>query len=243
MTRGQVGGHLHRARLRGEGRGRQDRGREALGAPARPRPRRRPRPHRRVASGRTTAGTIAWRRSATASSTAGSDFAAPDAHRRRRSWPSWRRSCRWRRCTSPTTWRRSAPCSPAPPELPQVACFDTAMHRDHPAGRADVRAARGAGRRRASAATASTACRTSTSPALLPRFDAARGARARRWCSTSATAPACARSRAGRSIASTMGFTGVDGLPMGTRSRRPRSRRDALPDGRSAAWTRARSRS
>ena len=41
--------------------------------------------------------------------------------------------------------------------------------------------------------------------------------RARSSCCTSATAPACARWTNGRSVASTMGFTAADGLPMGTR--------------------------
>ena len=40
---------------------------------------------------------------------------------------------RWRRCTSRTISRRSARCSHARPELPQVACFDTAFHRGHSA--------------------------------------------------------------------------------------------------------------
>ena len=66
-------------------------------------------------------------------------------------------------------------------------------------------------------ATASTGCPTSTSRSVLPDVDATAAARARRSCCTSATAPACARSPAGKSVASTMGFTAVDGLPMGTR--------------------------
>ena len=40
---------------------------------------------------------------------------------------------RWRRCTSRTTSRRSARCCARSPELPQVACFDTAFHRGHDA--------------------------------------------------------------------------------------------------------------
>ena len=38
---------------------------------------------------------------------------------------------RSRRCISPTIWRRSARCWRALPDLPQVACFDTAFHRGH----------------------------------------------------------------------------------------------------------------
>jgi acetate kinase len=58
---------------------------------------------------------------------------------------------------------------------------------------------------------------------------------------TSAMAPACARCN-GRSVATTMGFTAVDGLVMGTRCGSDRSGRPALPDGRTG-WTRGRSRS
>ena len=42
-----------------------------------------------------------------------------------------RDSYRWRRCTSPTTSRRSAILQRQPQVL-QVACFDTAFHRGHP---------------------------------------------------------------------------------------------------------------
>ena len=69
---------------------------------------------------------------------------------------------------------------------------------------------------RACGATASTACPTSTSPARCRRSTRAPRPAARS-SRTSATAAACARWSAGRSVASTMGFTAVDGLPMGTR--------------------------
>ncbi|MCK7501564.1 MAG: formate/nitrite transporter family protein [Comamonadaceae bacterium] len=55
------------------------------------------------------------------------------------------------------------------PQLPQVACFDTAFHRRPALVRADLRAAPGTGRRGRAAATASTACRTSTSRSVWPR--------------------------------------------------------------------------
>ena len=65
-----------------------------------------------------------------------------------------------------------------------------------------------------------------------------RSARRRGWSSPiSATAPACAPCTTARSVASTMGFTAVDGLMMGTRCGRARSRRAALPDGGARAWT------
>ena len=70
---------------------------------------------------------------------------------------------------------------------------------------------------RACGATASTACRTSTSPACCRRLDPQGGGRPHASSRTWATAAACARWSAGRSVASTMGFTAVDGLPMGTR--------------------------
>ena len=103
------------------------------------------------------------------------------------------------------------------PELPQIACFDTAMHRTFPRVEQmfalppewEEEGVRRYGLHGLSYEYIATG---------LPRIDAARRRGARRWCFTSATAPACARSSAGRSVASTMGFTGVDGLPMGTRS-------------------------
>ena len=42
-------------------------------------------------------------------------------------------SCRWRRCTSRTIWRRSRRSWTRRPHLPQIACFDTAFHRSQPA--------------------------------------------------------------------------------------------------------------
>ncbi len=52
---------------------------------------------------------------------------------------------------------------------------------------------------------------------MLPQLDPRGRDRAAPWSATWATAPACAHCPAGRSVASTMGFTAVDGLPMGTR--------------------------
>ena len=48
------------------------------------------------------------------------------------SWPSSPAWCRWRRCTSRTTLRRSRPSPPRRRIIPQVACFDTAFHRSQP---------------------------------------------------------------------------------------------------------------
>ena len=102
------------------------------------------------------------------------------------------------------------------PDLPQVACFDTAFHRGQPP-----------------VAQAFALPRAITDRGVL-RYgfhglsyeyiaqalaEVRRRAppRARSWCCISATAPACARWTGGRSVASTMGFTAADGLPMGTR--------------------------
>ena len=46
-----------------------------------------------------------------------------------RRWSLW---CRWRRCTSRTIWRPFARSARRYPQIPQVACFDTAFHRGHP---------------------------------------------------------------------------------------------------------------
>ena len=53
------------------------------------------------------------------------------------------------------------------PDLPQVACFDTAFHPGQAAVVQRVRAAARVSRRRACGATGFTACRTSTSPRRL----------------------------------------------------------------------------
>ena len=178
------------------------------------RPRRRARSSRRRSCAPSSP-TIAWSPSGIASCTEVSSTPSPSASTRRCSRRS-RSTSRSRRCTSRTTWRRSGRCSQRAPDLPQVACFDTAFHRRAAGGRAGVRAAEGDHRPRRAPVRVSRAllrvhraarCR-STTRARRP---------ARRSCCTSATAPACARSPAARSVASTMGFTAADGLPMGTR--------------------------
>ena len=70
-------------------------------------------------------------------------------------------------CTSPTISPRSARILARRPDLPQVACFDTAFHRGHGARRGPLRDPASTSTRRACAATASTACRTSMSPSRL----------------------------------------------------------------------------
>ena len=101
------------------------------------------------------------------------------------------------------------------PEVPQVACFDTAFHRGH-APHTDCyalpRALYDEGIRRYGFHGLSYEYIAHRLPEIAPEVAAAAW-----WSPTSATASRCARSPGGRSIASTMGFTALDGLPMGTR--------------------------
>jgi acetate kinase len=102
------------------------------------------------------------------------------------------------------------------PELPQVACFDTAMHRTFPRVEqmfALPKELEDAGVRRYGLHGLSYEYIAS----VLPKYDdrAARGKTVVLHLGSGASL--CAL-QAGRSIASTMGMTGVDGLPMGTRS-------------------------
>jgi acetate kinase len=101
------------------------------------------------------------------------------------------------------------------PELPQVACFDTAMHRSNPpvaqmfALPAELSEA---GVRRYGFHGLSYEYIASVLPQIDP--NAARGRTVVLHLGNGASM--CAL-HAGRSVASTMGFTAVDGLPMGTR--------------------------
>jgi acetate kinase len=102
------------------------------------------------------------------------------------------------------------------PDMPQVACFDTAMHRTFP--RVEQMFAlppelEEAGVRRYGLHGLSY----EYIAAALPRFDAhaARGKTVVLHLGSGASM--CALD-GGRSVASTMGLTGIDGLPMGTRS-------------------------
>ena len=101
------------------------------------------------------------------------------------------------------------------PELPQVACFDTAFHRTNPdvAQRFAVPVElHEAGVRRYGFHGLSYEYIGST----LPRFDA-RAAAGRTIVLHLGNGSSMCAMEAGRSVASTMGFTAVDGLPMGTR--------------------------
>jgi len=101
------------------------------------------------------------------------------------------------------------------PELPQVACFDTAMHRTNPPLAqmfALPQEFSDAGVRRYGFHGLSYEYIASVLPGIDPA--AARGRTVALHLGNGASM--CAL-QGGRSIASTMGFTAVDGLPMGTR--------------------------
>jgi acetate kinase len=101
------------------------------------------------------------------------------------------------------------------PELPQVACFDTSFHRTNPevaqrfALPADLHEA---GVRRYGFHGLSYEYISS----VLPRFDRRAAAGKTIVLHLGNGASMCAM-EAGRSVANTMGFTAVEGLPMGTR--------------------------
>jgi acetate kinase len=103
----------------------------------------------------------------------------------------------------------------ARPELPQVACFDTAFHRAHP-DLADwyalPRRFHDDGIRRYGFHGLSYEYIAHALPSVAPELSDARVVVAH----LGSGASMCAI-RAGRSIDSTMGFTALDGLPMGTR--------------------------
>ncbi|HTO50099.1 MAG TPA: acetate/propionate family kinase [Burkholderiales bacterium] len=104
----------------------------------------------------------------------------------------------------------------AVPDLPQVACFDTSFHRSNPdlAQRFAIPAElHDAGVRRYGFHGLSYEYIAS----VLPKHDARAAAGRTVVLHLGNGASMCALA-AGRSVASTMGFTAVDGLPMGTRT-------------------------
>jgi len=101
------------------------------------------------------------------------------------------------------------------PELPQVACFDTAFHSTNPdiARRFALPVElHDAGVRRYGFHGLSYEYIAS----VLPQYDARAAGGRTIVCHLGNGASACAL-QGGRSVASTMGFTALDGLPMGTR--------------------------
>jgi acetate kinase len=102
------------------------------------------------------------------------------------------------------------------PDLPQVACFDTAFHSTNPdvARRFAIPAElHDAGVRRYGFHGLSYEYVAS----VLPGYDARAAAQRTVVCHLGNGSSLCAL-KAGRSVASTMGFTALEGLPMGTRS-------------------------
>ncbi|WP_374302749.1 acetate/propionate family kinase [Paracoccus sp. (in: a-proteobacteria)] len=101
------------------------------------------------------------------------------------------------------------------PDVPQVACFDTAFHRGHPAvaeSYAIPRSLHDEGVRRYGFHGLSYEYIAERLPQIAPELAGGRVITAH----LGSGASMCA-TRAGRSIDSTMGFTALDGLPMGTR--------------------------
>jgi len=101
------------------------------------------------------------------------------------------------------------------PELPQIACFDTAMHRTYPELErwfALPKELHDAGVRRYGFHGLSY----EYIAGVLPQYDPRAAAGKTVVLHLGSGASMCALA-AGRSIASTMGFTALDGLPMGTR--------------------------
>jgi acetate kinase len=124
-------------------------------------------------------------------------------------------SSRWRPCISRTTWRRWPDCSNALRSCPQVACFDTSFHRTNPdvAQRFALPSElHDAGVQRYGFHGLSYEYIASELPRLDPKAAAGRTI----VLHLGNGASMCAI-EAGRSVATTMGFTPADGLPMGTR--------------------------
>jgi acetate kinase len=103
----------------------------------------------------------------------------------------------------------------ARPELPQVACFDTAFHRSQPET-AQVFALPAEITERGVRRYGFHGLSYAYIASVLAKFDARAAAGRTVVLHLGNGASMCAL-RAGASVASTMGFTAVDGLPMGTR--------------------------
>jgi len=102
------------------------------------------------------------------------------------------------------------------PQLPQVACFDTSFHRTMPAV-AQAFALPAEITERGVRRYGFHGLSYEYIAAALPRFDA-RNARGRVAVAHLGNGASMCAIADGRSVASTMGFTALDGLPMGTRT-------------------------
>jgi acetate kinase len=108
----------------------------------------------------------------------------------------------------------------AAPDVPQVACFDTAFHRTQPAVAQEFalpRALTAKGIRGYGFHGLSYEYIASVMPQIAPEFASDHAAGRLVVAHLGNGASMCAI-RAGRSVATTMTFTAVDGLPMGTRT-------------------------
>ena len=130
--------------------------------------------------------------------------------------PGSRRSARWHRCISRTispASARSPRPSPTCRRSPASTPPSTAAIPSSPTGSP----CRAGSTTKASAATASTACPTSTSRACCPRSRRRSPGGRVVVAHLGSGASMCAHRRTAAAIDSTMGFTALDGLPMGTR--------------------------
>ena len=216
VARGQVEGIVHGAALRRQGRAAGDElGEKTWGEGIAARARRRARPPDRLPA-RAVAATAGSSPSAIASCTAAST--TPAGARRRREVLAALEKLMPAGAAAPAAQPGADPdrCSSAGPSCRRSPASTPPSTAAQPPAGAGVRAADGDHRRAACAATASTACPTSTSPRCCRS-----STRGPRPASTVVLhlgngASMCAMA-GGRSVASTMGFTAVDGLPMGTR--------------------------
>ena len=145
----------------------------------------------------------------------GPDYDRPVVVDRERAAAAWSGSSRWPRCISRIIWRPSGPCLRDRPDLPQVACFDTAFHRGHgpladhfaiPLKLYDE------GVRRYGFHGLSYEYIAGRLREVAPGIAHGKVIAAHLGNGASMCAMA-----AGKSVESTMGFTALDGLPMGTR--------------------------
>ena len=128
--------------------------------------------------------------------------------------PTWTRLCHWRHCINLTTWRQFEP-SLATRMLPQVACFDTSFHRTQPPIAQQFALPRkltAEGIRRYGFHGLSYEYIASRLRQVDPRAAAGRTVVAHLGNGASL----CAL-HDGVSVATTMSFTPLDGLPMGSR--------------------------
>ena len=157
----------------------------------------------------------------------GAQFAGPTIVTPAGAGGSAKRWYRSRRCISRTTSRRSTAVTERLPGVPQVACFDTSFHRGQPAVAELVPLPREicrGGVQRYGFHGLSYEYIASVLPQVAPEIAGGRVIVAH----LGSGASLCALKN-GKSVDSTLGFTALDGLCMGTRPGARRSRRGPLP--------------